>query len=31
MSEDEISDADESAENGRLPALRCGGWFGSFG
>src|SRR5688572_30468832 len=28
-SEDGVSDADESPDNGRLPALRCGGWFGS--
>ena len=30
-SEDEVSDAGKSSEGGRLPALRCGGWFGSSG
>jgi hypothetical protein len=25
-SEDEVSNACESSEDGRLPALRCGGW-----
>ena len=29
-SEDGVTDADESCEDGRLPALRCGDWFGSF-
>src|SRR5688572_29058292 len=28
-SENGDSDADESPEDGRLPALRCGGWLGS--
>ena len=28
-SEDGVSDAGESPEDGRLPALRCGDWFGS--
>jgi hypothetical protein len=28
-SEDKVSDADESPEEGRLPALRCSAWFGS--
>jgi hypothetical protein len=29
-SEEGVSDADESAEDGRLSTLRCGGWFGFF-
>jgi hypothetical protein len=29
-SEDGVSDAEESSEDGRLPALRCGGWIGFF-
>ncbi len=29
-SEDGVSDAGESPEDGRLPALRCGGWIGAF-
>jgi hypothetical protein len=27
--EDGVSDTGESSEDGRLPALRCGGWIGT--